>query len=205
MGRLLVIAFLTQTLFAASTKPPLGFEDSTVFNKVIAGDIVKVVEKDTASEYILKIRAYFNKKGSKLDSSDLIKLVTNHKKYEELFPEEIKRASTISVSADKKSFKYLLIFNSTGLSVRVDGDQKITYAKDATSEALIDNDISSFKNLFKSVSEKTRIIPYNDGLLVEDVINMQIISSGIMANKVKTKLTDNLNKFVTKFREELTK
>jgi hypothetical protein len=164
-----------------------------------------VVEKDTTSEYILKIRAYFNKKGSKLDSSDLIKLVTNHKKYEELFPEEIKRASTISVSSDKKSFKYLLIFNSTGLSVRVDGDQKITYAKDATSEALIDNDISSFKNLFKSVSEKTRIIPFNDGLLIEDVINMQIISSGIMANKVKTKLTDNLNKFVTKFREELTK
>jgi hypothetical protein len=203
MGRLLVLAFLTQTLFA--TTPPLGFEDSTVFNKVIAGDIVKVVEKDTTSEYILKIRAYFNKKGSKLDSSDLIKLVTNHKKYEELFPEEIKRASTISVSSDKKSFKYLLIFNSTGLSVRVDGDQKITYAKDATSEALIDNDISSFKNLFKSVSEKTRIIPFNDGLLIEDVINMQIISSGIMANKVKTKLTDNLNKFVTKFREELTK
>lgn len=207
MGRILgflVLVFISQTLFAAA-KPPIGFEDASIFNKVIAGDIVKIVEKDTTKEYVLRIRAFFKKNKAVLDSSDLIKLVTNHKKYEELFPEEIKRASTLSTSTDKKNFKYLLIFNGTGLSVRVEGEQKIEYAKDATSEAFIHNDINSFKNLFKSVTEKTRIIPYDDGLLIEDVIEMQIISPGIVANKVKTKLTDNLNKFVSKFREELTK
>lgn len=181
---------------------PVGFEDPALLAKVMEGKIVMEDKVDTKVEFRTVAKAFFNRTAPEAYAA----LATNHPKYADLFT-EVKKGETLKVSTDKTEFDYKLhlVFKVGPFSQDVypEGHQKVTFGADATAEGRIDNEILNYKEEIKSATQVTRLIPYENGILVEDDVHVVLVKPSSQSGMIKKKLKEFFGQYVSTFRKEL--
>ncbi len=195
---------LALVLFSVSAMADVvpGFEDAAVFKDVMAGKI-KVQElaaTDTKATFV--IRAFFPK-----TSSDLyVDLVTNHKEYPAMFS-EIKDAKTLSANAERTEWTYWMDILITHLifsqHIYPEGKQVYQRAADAVSEGVLTHTLSNYGEDMKEMVQKTRLIPYQGGILVHDYIHYESKKSSSFSGTIQKKLKEQFVRFMTVYRRKL--
>lgn len=181
---------------------PKGFEDPAMLEKIMKGTIVKTTVVDTKMESKIVLKAYSNK----TSTDAYIDLAINHAKYPALFP-EFQDAKTTKVSEDKTEYNYWsdLIIQHGFLSLHVnpEGVQKITRAKETAGEAFVEHTLTNYKDLIEVGSQNTRLVPYDNGILIEDTVYVKVKQSGGQATMIKQKMVEQFTRFIQGFRKEL--
>jgi len=181
---------------------PEGFKDPLLLEKVMKGEIIIQDTISTPTEFRTIGRAFFKK----VSPNAYLDLATNHPKYPDLF-EEVKKGETLEINSSKTEFKYRLdILIEVGfLSEHVypEGIQKLVRAEDAISESTVDNEITNYTQTIKFSRQHTRLIPYKDGMLVEDDVHFQLQKDSGLSGIIKQELKKFFTKYISRFRQEL--
>lgn len=197
-----VFGFLFSTVVFAGD-PPKGFEDAAALEQMLAGKVFITTLKDTATEQHTVIRSFFKK----VSPEAYVGLATDHVQYPRLFPQDIRAAKTLKVNDAKTEFDYMLrIVTKIGpLEKKFDATlhQVVTPAPDAISETKVFQSVTNYKDMILSSAHSTRLIPWEDGLLVEDDIQYLIDKSATTGGALKKKLNAVFNSYTTIFRKEL--
>lgn len=182
--------------------PPKGFEDPALLAKVLNGQLVIEEKTSTAIEFRSVAKAFFKK----VSTDSYVDLAINHMKYPDLF-EEIKAGETLEISADKKTYRYRLdLFVEQGflsLHLYPEGIQKIFRAPDTHSEARVENTITNYKEQINFANQVTRLIPYENGILVEDDVHFRLQKETPSSKIIKLKLREFFTKYVSRMRQAL--
>lgn len=187
-------------LFAAN--PPAGFEDAALLKDVMAGKIILKDLVDSNIEFKTVAKAYFYR----VTPDHYLGLAVDHPRYSKLF-EEVKEGKTTKVSDDKSVFDYWL-----HLSINVgifdydaypEGRQRLFVADETNPEFRIANEITNYKDQLKFATQNTRLIPWEDGFLVEDTVNAVLVKPSSFSGMIKKELKKFFSKYVTTFRKEL--
>ena len=194
---------LAASVTPASADTVPGFEDQAVYNDVMKGTIrvEEVLANNVESTFV--IRSFFTK-----TSPDLyVDVATNHKEYPAWFT-EIKEAKTTWVNAERTEWTYwmhmvvkVLFFTE---HVYQEGRQVYARPADAISEGLLTHTVNNYADTIKTMVERTRLIPHNDGILVHDYINYVLVKPNSNANLIRTKLKEQFVRFMKAYRKAAT-
>jgi len=191
---------MSSITFAGET--PKGFEDAKLLGRVMNGEIVFTPIKDTAIEFRGYVRSFFNK----VSTDAYIDLATNHARYPELF-NEIKDVKSIGSNAAKTEFDYrATLMVSVGpftQPVYPQLHQIIARATETLGEAHLAQTITNYADMIAKSLHKTRLIPYEGGILVEDEVSFTLAKSVLGAGTVKNKLKEFFNRYSKVFRKAL--
>jgi len=189
------------SLSALAMDPPTGFDPDTLA-RVMKGEIVVKELVNTKVEFREVARAYFNK----VSTEAYHQLATNHKKYPSMFS-EVKDAKTLKVDDKRTMYDYwlhlVIQYGPYTIPVYPEGTQVVTPAKDPTSEAYVRNVITNYTDTLDFAVQKTRLIPYQTGILVEEDIHVKVKSEVTGGNIVKKELHKFYTRWVNTFRKEL--
>ncbi len=196
------IALIAVVSTALAAEPPPGFEEHGVLEKVKAGEIVKTEVVATKKEFKSVFRAFFKKTSPDAYTA----LATNHPKYPQLFS-DIKEAKTVNANAEGTEFDYWLhVVLKVGIftqHVYPEGHQSYKRAVDEKSEATIVHNITNYKEYLESAVETTRLIPYEDGMLLHDTVHIKLLKDNAQSTMIKNKLNEQFERFISTFRKEL--
>lgn len=201
---LFVFLFAVASIGAFAADPPKGFEDPALLAKVMSGKIVDQVQIDTKTEYKVVLRAYFAKTSPEAYAG----IATNHPKYPSMF-EEIQSAETTKVNAQRTDFEYkmtvLVQYGPFQLQVHPTGRQVFTPGADPRAEGAVAHNITNYQDVLEIASQGTRLIPYDNGMLVEDSIHVKVRKDypPAQAAAIKTQLKKTFTRFLEVFRREL--
>ncbi len=186
---------------SSAADAPKGFEDPALLEKVMKGEVVKTTVLENKLETKVILRAYSNK----TSTDAYMDLAVNHAKYAALF-DEIQDAKTVSVDKDRTTYDWWIdrIVGSGFLSFHVypEGTQILTRAKDATSEATIENRMKNYKDQVVVGVQNTRLIPYENGILIEDTVYVKVVESA-KGEMIKSEIVKQFTRFLEVFRAEL--
>ncbi len=187
---------------AWAADPPPGFTDPTVLSNVLAGNIDTQVVTNTNLEQHVFLRAQF-KKGSPDAYRDV---ATNYEGFPDILP-EVESGTTVDVNSDRTQFDYKLdvVFQEGPFPFHVypAGHETYTPAADATSEGKFLNVVTNYQDTFKMAQESTRLIPWQDTMLVEDEVHVILVKDGATAGEVKKQLVNEFTRMLTAFRDKL--
>lgn len=177
-----------------------GFEDEAVYNDVMKGTIrvEEVLGNNVESTFV--VRGYFAH-----TSPDLyVDVATNHKEYPQWFS-EIKEAKTTSVNAERTEWTYwmhmaikVLLFTE---HIYPEGRQVYSRPADAISEGVLTHTLNNYSDSIKSMLERTRLIPHQDGILVHDYINYVLVKPNSNAALIRSKLKEQFVRFMKAYRK----
>lgn len=180
---------------------PSGFTEA-VLEQVMAGKIVPDVKKDTTNEFHAFHRAFY--KGVTVDS--YIKLAINHPKYASLF-EEVEDARTLEANTALTLLTYAM-----DLKIKVGfisfflngkGRHTVKYPETAEGEGQVHNELLNYKDKVKLLTQNIRLVPYEDGILVEQEIDLEMQPDASSKETIKNYLKNFLTRFMSTFRAEL--
>lgn len=185
-----------------AAEPPAGFDAETL-KQVMAGKIVAEVKTDEKTEYRQINRAYFNK----VSTDAFLDLAVNHAKYPALFSPEVQDARTLTVNDDKTVYTYLMDLEVTmGLFtfyLHPEAKHTLKRAADPTAEATLKNELTSHKEQVEFLYQNTRLVPYENGLLVEEDLHLKIKQGSAQSASIKSYLKKFFARYVDTFRREL--
>ncbi len=188
---------------AFAQDPPTGFEDPVLLGSVMGGKVIYQDKIDTKIEFETVAKAFFTKTSPEAYAM----LAVNHPKYPQLF-QEVKEGHTTKISEDKLDYDYRLklVIQAGFITQEVfpEGHQHLIPAADAISEYRIQNAITNYTDDIKSATQVTRLIPYDNGILVEDDVHVILQKPSAQSNIIKKKLKEFFSKYVLAFRKELT-
>ncbi|MBI4404941.1 MAG: hypothetical protein HY537_12305 [Deltaproteobacteria bacterium] len=188
-------------VIASAGDPPIGFDEETL-GKVMAGQIVTKELVGTKNEFRHVIRAYFNK----VSSDAYIGLATDHPRYATLFP-EVKEGKTLKVNDTRTEFDFWLHldlqYGPYTIPMYPELHQTVFRAPDQLSEARIQSELSNYKDEMDFGMQKTRLIPYETGMLVEEDIHFKAKEAIPTASLVKQELLKFYSRYVDTFRRVL--
>lgn len=191
--------FLAVSQISMAERDPEGFDPETLA-KVLSGEIVLQQVVSSPVELRTMIRAYFDR----VSGDAYIRLATDHPKWAQLF-QEVKEGKTTLVNETKTYFEYALSmvvkYGPYTIPLHPTGKQNITYAPDAVSESKIINELTNYKDYIEFIIQKTRLIPYQTGILVEDDVHLKVKNQ--VPQAVKTELANFFNRYVETFRKAL--
>jgi len=194
--------FLCSSLMAGQEPPP-GFEDPSLYTNVMGGKIVFVDKLDTKVAFQTVGKAFFPHTSPEAYAA----LAVNHPKYSSMF-ENVKEGKTIKVSDNKLEYDYALkLLVQVGFITQEatpEGHQILIPGADAISEYRIQNVITNYQDEIKKATQVTRIIPHDNGVLVEDDVYVEMHKAGAQTNIMKKKLKEFFSKYIVAFRKELT-
>lgn len=198
----LVLALSSRATLAADG-PIAGFEDPAVLSRVMGGEIVAEEKAATGKEFETVFRAFF--KGVSPDAYR--DLATNHVKYPDLFPDDVKSAETTKSNKERTEFEYKmdLVFR-IGIFVQhvyPELRQVYTPAPDAVSEAKMWQTVLNYKEYLTDSTETTRLIPYQGGILIHDTIHFTLAKENSQTTLIKNKMKEKFLLFLTTFRTVL--
>jgi len=200
--RLILLAAAAYLPLANADTIPSGFEEPGLMDRVMGGEIVLSETTNTSTEFVDVFRAFFNKTSAKAYAD----LVTDHAKYVDLFP-EMKEAKTTSVNSDRTVFTYWArmvvtvgIFQQT---LYPEGRHTVKLARDAAGESTVLNEITNYTEYLKLATESARLIPYQNGMLVEDTVHVKLQKASATTNFVKRHLQKMFANYVSTFRDAL--
>lgn len=196
---LAVSMFLAVSRISSAERDPEGFDPETLA-KVLSGKIVQQQVISTPVELRTMIRAYFDR----VSGYAYIQLATDHPKWAQLFP-GVKEGKTTFVNEIKTYFEYELSlvvkYGPYTIPLYPKGKQTVTYAPDAVSESKILNELTNYKDYIEFLVQKTRLIPYQTGILIEDDVHLKVKNQVPAA--VKSELAEFFNRYVETFRKAL--
>lgn len=203
MKLLLAALVVYSSAFANYPDPgPAGFEDPALLAKVMGGEIVVKDLVDTKTEFRTVAKAYFNR----VTPEAYWQLSSNFVHYPKMFS-EVKEGKALEVSVDKLAVDWWL-----HLKIKVgfisqdfypEGSQEFLPGLHATSEARVANRITNLQEYLKSGKQTTRLIPFDNGILVEDDIHA-VLQDGVTGSAlVKKELRKFFLKYISTFRKEL--
>ena len=192
---------------AGASDLPKGFEKPGFIEELKTGKVIMETPVSSSTELIQIVRAYFKS----VNTEHYIELAINHEKYGLMFKDgspRIKSASTVNVNPEKTEYEYALLVEADGplnsvFEVKATGKQTVFRAESELLESKIENILTSHKDKFIRATQDTRIIPFEDGLLVED--RFQIILKQISSTTtiLKKQLGVLFSRFPDAFRKEL--
>jgi len=188
--------------FSASAETISGFEDAKVLADVMSGKIKveQVSGSDIESTFI--IRGFFPK-GT---PDAYVDVATNHKQYPVWFS-EIKEAKTLTANPERTEWTYMMDLVVKYLfiteHVKPEGKQVYDRPTDAISEGVVTHTIQNYSDVLKDMVEKTRLIPYEDGILVHDYIHYTLNKPTSFAETVRKKLKEQFVRFMTVYRTQV--
>ena len=196
--RILAVAVLVYLPVVAKADAPPGFAD--VMDQVMQGDIVLQETVNTSTEFEDVFRAYFNK----VTPDAYAALIVDYPKYPDMF-DEIKEAHQISVNADRTVFTYgLKMVVAVGpFHQTITPEGRHTLTINASGESHVLNEITNYQNYLNYATESTRLIPYQNGMLVEDTVHASLKSSNAAAGFVKKQLQNMFKGYLAAFRDHL--
>jgi hypothetical protein len=181
---------------------PVGFKDPVLLGRVMKGEAVIQEPIGTQTEFQTVVRLYFNR----VSPEAYAILATNHRVYPTMF-DEVKEGRTTKANVGLTEFDYWLdLLVGTGIledHVYPEGHQTFTPAADTKSEALIVNHLTNYQDTIQSAVQRTRLIPYETGMLVEDDIHILMQDASLSSRIVKKKLHDFFVKYVSALRVAL--
>lgn len=186
---------------------PTGFEQPGILETLKTGKTVIETPVSTATELVQVTKAYF--KDTKAE--DYVHLVTNHKKYELMFKDgspRIMKADTLSVNKEKTEYQYKLLVVVDGpfgviYEFEPQGRQLVLDDLHSSGETKIDNTLTNYKEQLTHASQTTRIIPYDEGLLIEDRLHIILKQQTQSSAAMKKQLGILSARFLEAFRKEL--
>lgn len=200
LNRFAVLAF---AVFASlSMAVPAGFEDPALYEKVMGGQIVRTSLIDTKIETKMVIRAYFDK----VSTDAFFNLVTNYPKYPSLF-EEVTAGRLKSTENEKSILNYeldldvqvgLMHFNETAVC-----RHEWKPGADQQSESVLQNRLNNFQEYVQFTTQSTRVIPWENGILIEDTVHLKLKKADMAGNMAKKKLVEFLGKYLVALKAEL--
>lgn len=198
-----VVLSLLSTGLMAKSEPPPGFEDPTLYNTVMGGKIVFVDKLDTKVSFESVGKAFFPHTSPEAYAA----LAVNHGKYPQMF-DNIKEGVTTKISDNHLEYDYRLkLLVQVGFITQEatpEGHQILVPGADAISEYRILNTITNYQDEIKKATQVTRIIPHDNGVLVEDDVFVEMVKPGTQTNIMKKKLKEFFSKYIVAFRKELT-
>jgi len=198
---------LWMTLFSAcvgafAVELPKGFEDAKLMEKVLAGKIVVEEVANTKLEYRVYLRSFFKK----VSPDAFAALAVDYAKYPDLF-EEILRTKTLAVSEDKTQYTYwadiLIPYGIFEFHAYPEGKHTLKMAKDAISESIVVHEITNYKETLAQGMQSTRLIPYADGMLVEDDIHIKLVKDNAQSAAIKKQVIKQFSRMMETFRTAL--
>lgn len=199
MKRFLTITAALFLALPALADTIVGFEDTAVYNEVMNGTIKVEEVLGNNSESTFIIRGFFPKTNSDL----YVDVATNHKMYPSMFS-EIKEAKTTSVNADRTEWTYwmhvvikVLFFSE---HIYPEGKQVYSRPADAISEGVLTHTVTNYTDAVKSMVERSRLIPHQDGILVHDYISYVLVKPNSNAKLIRTKLKEQFVRFMKAYR-----
>lgn len=140
-----------------------------VLDRVLAGEIVADNLVTSNHEFRQRFRAYFPKGTPEA----FVKLVTNHAAFPSWIP-EVKKAETTGTDADGLGWRYHAeIFIDMGIvqqTVTPEGYQRLTPPAAPGDDTLLRNQITNYTDQLQSGEERSRLIPYQSGFLLDETI-----------------------------------
>ncbi len=195
--------FLCLLALPAVAEPVTGFEDQVVLDSVMTGTVTVEEVLATDSESTFVIRGFF----PKVTPDQYVDLATDHRKYPSMFS-EIKEAKTTWVNSERTEWKYwmnivikVLFFTKT---IYPEGKQVYSRPVNAIGEGVLTHTVENYADTLKTMIERTRLIPYQDGMLVHDYINYILTKSSSSAEMIRSKLREQFVRFLTTYRKVLT-
>jgi hypothetical protein len=201
LGFMVIISGLV-TSVARGQEAPAGFKDAAILSAVMSGKVHKEVVLNTAKEEKLYLRAYFNK----VSPQAYAELATNYEKYADMF-EEIQEGKTTKSNPERTVFEYYMdivfVYGLLPFHVYPEGRHVVTFGADSTAESTIKHELTNYKDTFDLAKETTRLVPYENGMLVEDEIHVLLKKAGSTSESVKVELVKEFSKFMETFRQVL--
>lgn len=197
--RILALAVLVY-LPVANAEVPSGFEKPGLMDKLMNGEIVMEETIDTATEFENVFRAYFNKTSPDAFGA----LMTDYAKYPSMF-KEMKEAKQLSVNSDRTVFTYWLKMKVAigPFSQTITPEGRHTLKINATGESRIVNEITNYQDYLNFATENYRMIPYGNGMLVEDLVHASLKKGNSGSSFVKKQLQKMFKGYLETFRKEL--
>lgn len=181
---------------------PAGFQDPNLLKAVMEGKIVRQDVVNSKLEYRTVLRSFFRKVSPEAYAS----LAVNYEKYPALFS-EIKEARMTSANAERTVFTYwadmLVKVGFFSTHVYPEGRHTIYPAPDTKSEARIVHEIINYQEDLEKAVQTARLIPYQDGILVEDDVHVKLRKDSIYSGAVKEKISGQMMRMTETFRREL--
>ncbi len=188
--------------FSAVADTIPGFEDSALLKEVMDGKIKvqEVSTSDTQGTFV--IRAFIPKASPEMYAE----VATNHKEYPAMFS-EVKDAKTKSVNSDRTEWTYwmdiqikVFLFSQ---HIFPEGKQVFERPADAVSEGVLTHTVANYADTLKDMVEKSRLIPYEGGILVHDYVHYELQKPSSFADTIRKKLKEQFVRFMTVYRKKL--
>lgn len=197
--RVLAFAVLAYLPIANADVPP-GFEKPGLMDKIMKGQIVLDEQINASVEFKDVFRAYFNK----VTPDAYAALAVNYPKYPDLI-DMIQEAKQTSVNADHTVYTYWLHMDVAigPFHQQIYPEGRHTLKINANGESTILNEITNYQDYIETATETTRLIPYQNGMLVEDTVYAKLRKSNSMAGMVKKQLQKLFSNYISAFRDTL--
>jgi hypothetical protein len=195
-----VAAFVQMSSNAADI--PKGFEEPGLMDRLLAGKIVTKRIVDTQTESKVLVRSFYKK----VSTDAYIELAVNYPKYADMF-QEVREGKLLKVNAEKTQYDYKLhVVASVGIitkHVYPEFRHSIGRAKTTLGEARVENLLLNYKDQMEIGAQSTRLIPFQDGILVEDFAHVKARGNTASAKAAKRKFIEFFLSYTKIFRDEL--
>lgn len=195
---------LTAVIFSAlgHANSISGFEDPILLSKVMSGKIVIQRLIDTDRESKLISRAYFNR----VSPDAYQDLTVSYQKYPDLF-EEVHSGKQTSADLANQIFTYWLdVFAKVGFlgkHVYPEGKHILVRSKGANAEARVRHTLTNYQDLLDVANQEIRLIPYENGFLVEDKVHVRARKVTMVTKPAKKKFVQFFMNYTEVLRNEL--
>ncbi len=186
---------------AAAARPPTGFDEPGVIDQLMKG---KVLQKDLVStlrEIKVQYRSFF--KGISVD--EYIAKVIDHDNYFK-YLSDVKSSKRIKEVVAGKRYEYELEMDVRtplgNMTLEPVFDQLINKGAAATDETTLTDTVTNYTSDIKGAGYDTRIVPYEDGLLIAHT-NYLTLKSATLFGSAKKDFRDGGATKIEELRTEL--
>ena len=193
---------MTSLLLTASilfSGAPAGFESPGLIERLRKGETVKETRVDTRKEFHFVHKAYYRN----VTPEAFAGLAVNHQRYPELF-QEVVSGATLRVDHGAGQYDYRLHVRVDVGLFRQDAHPEGTHVvTKAPAEWKIANRVTNYPHYAEVADQRTRLIPWEGGILIEDEVHVRLKQNNPMSRLIRNKLHSFFSGYLTVFRREL--
>lgn len=176
-----VSVVLFSNALMAVAPPPKGFDDKGLIDKLLKGDIDSKDLVNNSKEMKVHYRAYFHK----ITAADYLAKIEDQDNYKKIFA-EITDSSRLSKYSVGRKYQYQITMNPSTpigkMTVKPVIDQEIVEGATPSDESSVTDTVTNYTKEISAAGMTTRIVPYGDGLLVANTVQLHLKSYSFMGS-----------------------
>ena len=181
----MILAFFS--LSVTATELSRDFSDPSTFDAVLNGEIIVEDQLDTGTVFLSVVRAYF----FRTHPREYVELITDHPRWPELV-KDFREGRTLDSNPEGTLFDWWLSmrvqFGLFHYEFFPTGRQTV---KERLGETTVHNLLDGGE-MVKIAEQRTRLVPYQGGMLLEDEIRVEIESPSPFASAAKREVKNRL-------------